>query len=350
MKSALAITLSIVSLGCGSSDSPAKGSGGGGASTHPIGAGGSSGDGTGGSSIGGASTNGGGAASSEGGGGSGGSADTGKTKGGVQLPDGWTLKDSDRFGTAASQNIKTAAELHAKYYEGQSYNRNADGTVKIPNVVINHEQETYRHFEDSIAFKTDHLTIEGRGQSDGSIWSAEFVSKLSMRTFCVEAKYQIPTTDKSWPAFWMYGDADGHDTSEIDVEQPVYASNNGGSQNQHQMSLYNHPSNGDITILDQHFTTQWMTYTDASFDGSSAPHVYTICYDDAASLLTRYLDAVAIYKATWQWNASLGGPGHGPDPSVIVNLAVGGDWPGNTADPKGFSADFDVYSIEWYGP
>jgi hypothetical protein len=39
-----------------------------------------------------------------------------------------------------------------------------------------------------------------------------------------------------------------------------------------------------------------------------------------------------------------------PDASTIVNLAVGGSWPGNTANPTSYSADLDLYSIEYYGP
>jgi hypothetical protein len=52
----------------------------------------------------------------------------------------------------------------------------------------------------------------------------------------------------------------------------------------------------------------------------------------------------------WKWNATLGGTGHGPDATTIVNLAVGGSWPGNVAVPSAYSADLDLYSIAYYGP
>jgi hypothetical protein len=273
-----------------------------------------------------------------------------KTKGGVLLPSGWTLKGSDRFGTAATQNVKSSTDLHAKYYEAQFYNREADGRVRMPNVVINHEQQTYSHFEDAIVFADDHLTIQSRGHADGSITSGEIVSHPIGRSFCVEARYRIPDVDKAWPAFWLYGDAEGHDASEIDVEQPVYADNKGSHQDVHQVSLFNHPDQGTLTVVDPKFTSMWMTWTDPAFDASSAPHVYTICYDDAASQLTRFIDGGEIYSSVWKWNASLGGTGKGPDPSVIVNVAVGGDWPGNTPNATTFSADFDLYWIDTWGP
>jgi hypothetical protein len=269
----------------------------------------------------------------------------GKTVAGVALPSGWSLQVSDRFGTGPNQTVGTFAALHAKYYEGQYYNRDANGLVKIPNVVINDEQETYVHFEQSIAFSCDHLTIQGRGQPDGSITSGEIVSIRSARSFCVEARYRIPSTDKSWPAFWFYGDANGHDLSEIDVEQPVTA-----NQGVDAVSMYNHPTSGTLTIVDSHFTSQWMTWTNTSFDGSAAPHTYTACYDDGASVLTRYIDGGEIYSSVWKWNASLGGTGKGPDASTIVNLAVGGNWPGNTTFPRAYTADLDLYWIDYYGP
>ena len=273
-----------------------------------------------------------------------------RTKGSVVLKSGWMLKTSDRFGTDASQNVRTVGDLHAKYYEAQYYNRDAKGLARIPNVVINHEQETYSHFEDVIAFASDHLTIQARGKADGSISSGEIVSRPIGRSYCVEARYQIPNVDKAWPAFWLYGDIDGHDASEIDVEQPVYADNKGSHQDAHQVSLYNHPDQGTLTIVDSKFTSTWMTWTNPAFDGSTAPHVYTICYDDAASLLTRYIDGAEIYSSVWKWNASLGGTGHGPDPSVVVNLAVGGDWPGNVPTPSTYAAGLDLYWIDTYGP
>jgi hypothetical protein len=267
------------------------------------------------------------------------------TAGGVPLPHDWSLKISDRFGTAPSQNIGAFAQLHARYYEGPFFNRDANGLVKIPNVVINMEQETYVHFEAAIVFAADHLTIQGRGHPDNSITSAELVSIYSARSFCVEARYRIPSVDKSWPAFWFYGDANGHDASEIDVEQPITP-----YQGVHQVSLSNHPTQGTVAVKDSRFTTPYMTFSDSAFDASTAPHVYTACYDDSTSTLTRYIDALEIYSSVWQWNASLGGTGHGPDASTIFNLAVGGNWPGNVANPSAYSADLDLYSIEYYGP
>ena len=113
------------------------------------------------------------------------------TTAGVPLPAGWTLRQSDRFGTDG--NVTNYTQLHAEYCEGQFYNVDNTGClVRLPNVVINNEQATYEHFETSIVFFTDHLEIQGRGQPNGVIQSAEMVAKYTPLNFCIEARYQIP--------------------------------------------------------------------------------------------------------------------------------------------------------------
>ncbi len=267
---------------------------------------------------------------------------TGRTASGVPIPQGWSLKSWDRFGT--SGNVTNAQQLHAKYYEAQYYNRDSSGLVTIPNTVINSEQETYSHFETVIAWAADHLTIQARGQSNGSITSGELVSKYTARSFCTEAKYRIPSSMGSWPAFWFYGAASG-DSSEIDVEQPITS-----SQGVSQVTMYNHPGQSDVVIADSAFTTQYMTWSKSSFDASTGPHTYTVCYDDSKSSLARYIDAGLVYTATFQWDQSLGGTGHGPDASTIVNLAVGGSWPGDVSNPSSFNDDLDLYYLQYFAP
>jgi hypothetical protein len=271
-----------------------------------------------------------------------GAATTDKTASGVPIPQGWTLKSWDQFGT--SGNVTNFQQLHAKYYEAQYYNRDGNGLVTIPNTVINSEQETYSHFETVIVWASDHLTIQARGQSDGSIDSGELVSRYSARSFCTEAKYRIPSTKGSWPAFWFYGAASG-DSSEIDVEQPITS-----SQGVSQVTMYNHPNQSNIVIADPAFTTQYMTWSKSSFNANTGPHTYTVCYNDSKSSLERYIDGGLIYTATFKWDESLGGTGHGPDAATIVNLAIGGSWPGNVSNPGSYKDDLDLYYLQYFGP
>ena len=267
------------------------------------------------------------------------------TTAGAALPSGWGLKIADRFGTGTASTVGTMTQLHAKYYEGQFYNRDKNDLVRIPNVRINGEQAAFVHFENSIVFATDHLTIQGRGHPDGSITSGELVSKFAARSWCVEARYRIPSQDKSWPAFWTYAATAGNDSSEVDFEQPITP-----NQGVNDVSMFNHPDAAIVEISDPLFTSKAMNWHNAAFDASAAPHYYTACYDDATGTLTRFIDGKKIYTAAFKWNASLGGAGHGPDACTIFNLAAGGSWPGNLTNPSAYNADLDLYSIEYYGP
>jgi hypothetical protein len=88
------------------------------------------------------------------------------TAAGVPLPTGWALRQFDTFSTDG--NITNYTQLHAEYCESLFFNVDSSGClVRLPNVVINNEQETYEHFETSIVFFTDHLEIQGRGQPNG---------------------------------------------------------------------------------------------------------------------------------------------------------------------------------------
>jgi hypothetical protein len=260
------------------------------------------------------------------------------TTAGVPLPPGWTLQQSDRFGTDGT--VKDFAALHALYYEGPFFDRNADGTAKIPNVVIANEQQTFSHFEDAIAFTSDHLTIQGRGHPDGSITSAEMISHLTARSWAVEAKITVPSADKTWAAFWFYGADSSNTDSEIDTEFVVGAVNMGT----HVVSMIIHPGSANEIITDPKYSGgNWM---DPTFDFSSGPHTYTMIYDDTTGRVSRFIDGKLIFSAEAKWN---GGPG-GADMCMLMTLAVGGDWPGNLSNPSAYVGNLDFYLIEYYGP
>lgn len=268
------------------------------------------------------------------------------TVAGVPIPAGWERKRLDTFGTSGTVTNLTA--LHALYKEAQWYNASGD-LVTIPNTVINSEQQTYSHFEDVIAFSADHLTIQGRGHVDNSITSGEMVSKYYARSFIFECRTQVPITSGSWAAVWAYANGPGNDNSELDVEFPMVIGSESFTKNQ--VFLFNH-GDTETNFVNYHLyndVTNRVFY-DPAFDCTSAPHNYTIVYDDAAGTIARYIDGVLIYTANWKWNASFGGTGFGPDANFILNLATGGSWPGTIATPSAYTGDMNVYWIGYYAP
>lgn len=71
---------------------------------------------------------------------------------------------------------------------------------------------------------------------------------------------------------------------------------------------------------------------------AGAPHYYTVCCDNNTSTITKSIDGGLIYTVTdWHWSGS--------NPNTIINLAVGGAWPGDLANPGEYSGNLDVYSI-----
>jgi hypothetical protein len=264
------------------------------------------------------------------------------TDAGVALPAGWNHLRTDTFGTSGS--VANHTQLHNLYNEGQYYNTDFQGL--IVNNPINGQQQTYQHFETSVVFSTNHLTIQGRGQANSVIQSAQMVSKWSDRSFVYEAKFQTTNTAGAWLEYWAYSVIAG-DASELDVE--VVQTATGGPENTHQVFFANHgDTQSNVVISDSHFTTAFDEYLNASFDASTAPHYYTIFYDDATGTIKRYLDGVLIYTANWKWNQSLGGTGFGPDAVCIIDLAIGGSWPGNVSNFTTWTGDLDVYSIGYY--
>lgn len=278
---------------------------------------------------------------------------------GAPIPQGWSLKQSDRFGSGG--NVTNAQQLFSKYVEGLWFQveyaptvEESSGRVLASGNAIPGEQQTFVHFEDSrvFNFKADRLTIQARGQSDGKILSGQIVSRYNSRSFCIEARLKMPTAKHSFPAFWQYANS-GHygknDASEIDVETPISAD---GHYTRNVVTMFNHGNAlSNIQIHDSRVRDY--TFKDANFD-IGQPHYYTTCYDDSgAGKMSRYIDGKLMYEATFKWNGKLGGTGYGVNASTIINFSVGSTiWQGIglVPDPKSFADDMDVYSVDYYAP
>jgi hypothetical protein len=280
------------------------------------------------------------------------------TAGGVPIPSGWALQRLDTFGT--SNSVPGPVRMHSLYSEAATWNRDADGRAFIPNAVINNQQQTYQHFEDStFSFMSDRLRIQGRGQGDNSIKSGQLVSHAAYRSFLYEALITVPGTLGTWMEFWAYGSNSGNDSSELDVE--ILASMDGSFLTTHSVTLQNHGAFAAPIIDDSHVVYNaggfgLTIYTNAAFDYSTGPHYYTIYYDDTGAGETRrYIDGALMYHCVGKWNSSLGGTGFGPDAALLLDLAVGsgasgGNFPGTVTSPSTWSGNLDIYSVGVYAP
>ncbi|GAA3807143.1 hydrolase [Cellulomonas soli] len=185
----------------------------------------------------------------------------------------------------------------------------------------NSELQTYTTSRSNSAVDgAGNLVITARQESDGSYTSARLQTndKFEVQYGRIEASIQIPRGQGIWPAFWMLGGdfpaTSWPTTGEIDIMEnvgyepatvhgtvhgPGYSGGNGIT------ALYNHPQG-------------W----------SFADTYHTFAVDWSPGSITWSVDGVQYHQVT---RASVGSNTWVFDKAyfLILNVAVGGSWPGN---------------------
>jgi beta-glucanase (GH16 family) len=224
----------------------------------------------------------------------------------------------------------------------------------------NHEQETYCAWNSSaspcdasnpnafLGTETDgYLHIVARTPSSGTYTSGRLKSqgRLSFMYGRIEARMKLPESQGMWPAFWLLGNnivtVNWPACGELDVMEHIDgAAPPGGpvaGDDWIAGSVHGGPtSNAEINGSQR--------YHAAGFSAADW-HVYGMTWSRGE--IDFYVDApanvYAVYKSTdaqWngQWPFDLG------PQFIILNLAVGGDWPGNddgtTVFPSGMLVDY----------
>ena len=168
------------------------------------------------------------------------------------------------------------------------------------------------------------LAIEARREPAGDVTSARLVTKdrVHVRYGRIEARIKVPSGQGMWPAFWMLGadiDAVGWPAcGEIDVMEYV------GSRPTVVHATVHGPGHAGIEhgIGAAH---------DAGVPLADDFHVYAV--DWSADRITWRLDGAA-YRTLDRADAPRGARVFDHDCYLLLNLAVGGAWPGNgTNDP-----------------
>jgi len=182
-----------------------------------------------------------------------------------------------------------------------------------------------QHYTDS----ADNASIDGHGRlaitarrtPDGTVTSARLVTKerLSIRYGRIEASIKVPSGVGTWPAFWMLG------TDIDDVGWPACG----------EIDVMEHVGSNPSTV---HGTLHGPGYAglaggvghayDAGVHLAADFHVYGV--DWAPDRVSWLLDGVA-YASSGRDDVPGGWP-FAHDFYVLLNLAVGGDWPGNHVD------------------
>lgn len=191
----------------------------------------------------------------------------------------------------------------------------------------NNELEYYR--QDNATVSDGALKITTKKESyEGYSYTSARMKTMGKRNWTygiIEARMKLPSFTGSWPAFWMLGE----NVSEVGW-----------------------PACGEIDIM-EHINTESRTYgtihwyadDNASYGGNTTVadvtsyHVYGIEWDENS--IKWYVDGVQFHEVSIKDNINGTDEFH-RNFFVLLNLAVGGNWPGFTVDDNAFPATMYV--------
>lgn len=198
----------------------------------------------------------------------------------------------------------------------------------------NNELEYYRAENATVANGILQITAKQESYGGYSYTSSRMKTqgKKSWKYGKIEARIKMPAFSGIWPAFWMLGD---------------------------NITSVGWPSCGELDIM-EHINSENKTYGTAhwsdpngayaSYGGNTAVtvtdyHVYGIEWD--ASAVRWYVDGVKYHEI----NIAGGINGTGEfqlNQFILLNVAVGGNWPGFSIDNSGFPATMYVDYVRVY--
>ena len=182
------------------------------------------------------------------------------------------------------------------------------------------EWQRYRD-NDNHVFEDDGLSLVARvtgGLKPGGIESGMLRSRWTGQYGYFEARMKVPPGRGLWPAFWLNPE-DKVWPPEIDIMEIV----NNGRDTTRNSFHYVHGKGPRKTTRVSSKLDKFGAYR-PGFDYADDFHVFAV--DWTADRVRHYVDDVLVVERGYAWEHQNGrdaGPAH-----VLVNLAVGGGWPG----------------------
>ncbi len=201
--------------------------------------------------------------------------------------------------------------------------------VRVTGITVNNEQQAYVDGTDALSVENGALVIEARHRPgfvtpEGKTF--DFVSgRIDTRgTFeftygTAEARMKLPAGSGLWPAFWAMGTGRWPETGEIDIMEAV------GEPDWTSVALHGPGYSGETPLVNK-------VFFDAKAD-ATAWHVYAV--DWSADALLFRVDGALIYRATRPMVEHYGRWSFDNPKYLILNLALGGTYPGKTNGVKG---------------
>jgi beta-glucanase (GH16 family) len=232
---------------------------------------------------------------------------------------GWRLVKNWDFADTVTDETTLRQEFHTRYiYDGGRLDHLKD------------EWQRYRD-NDNHRFEDGGLALVARVRGElapGGIESGMLRSRWSGKHGYFEARMRVPSGRGLWPAFWLNPE-DGKWPPEIDIVEIVDDGRVGTRQSFH----FLHGRATKTAAVHESRLDRFGAWR-PGFDFADAFHTFAV--DWQADRVRHFVDdtLVADRQFTWQHNdGSDGGAAH-----VLVNLAVGGRWPGPPQDAAAFPA------------
>jgi beta-glucanase (GH16 family) len=240
---------------------------------------------------------------------------------------GYELVEDWDFGRSIRSLDELRREFHTRYvYEGG----------RLDTLPANGEWQRYRD-RDNHRIRGDVLELVAHlrgGMRDGGIESGMLRSKWIGKYGYYEIRMKVPPGRGMWPAFWLNPE-DALWPPEIDVVEIV---NNGRDTTRN--SFHNvHPGHGRHAPFVSKLLDRWGSWR-PDFDYKDDFHRFAVEW--TPDRVRHYVDDLLVADRRFEWvhvDGRDAGPAH-----VLVNLAVGGEWPGPPLDEKDFPA---VLEVDW---
>ncbi|OOQ57625.1 family 16 glycosylhydrolase [Mucilaginibacter pedocola] len=243
----------------------------------------------------------------------------------------------EKVAATATEATSTTPRALTLVWQDEFNGSGVDGSkwnVDVGNPNVNNEKEYYS--TGNVAVTGGNLVITAKNQSMGGqpYTSGKLTTsgKFSVKYGRIEASIKLPAFQGSWPAFWMLGQNIGTvgwpQCGEIDIMEQTNTSN--------------------LTLGTMHWNNNGHVYY-----GGNTPvnvtgyHLYAVEWD--ANSIKWYVDGTLFHTGNIQNNINSTEEFQLPF-FIILNLAVGGDLPGNNinagAMPASMYVDYvRVYSI-----
>lgn len=203
----------------------------------------------------------------------------------------------------------------------------------------NNEQQYY--LPNNASLENGLLTIEARAElTNGFNYNSARINtrdRFAFRYGRIEARIRLPGGQGLWPAFWLLPQDDAYGTwaasGEIDIMEAINLGGAGGNDVHGTIHYGGEWPNNSFS--GEHYTVP--------ADATSEFHTYAIEWD--ATEIRWYVDGV-LYAMRNSWFSSGGAfPAPFDQPFyILLNVAVGGNWPGN---PDGNTVFPVTMEVDW---